>query len=201
MNEKERRAQIAIGKRLREFRELLRIPRTSFAVEIGIGNERLATYEAGRVALPWGVFASITKRFNLNPVWLAIGEYSERLEEPFDDSIYENIDSRKRFAEVFDEISPQLVTPVSGLVEIMGKINRIGNLIGEVRADVVKFKVRSNALPSLEPFYDNWKEIAASAEAELKHWRRKRADMLSGFVIDKSHGQNEQSDKPKRPRR
>jgi transcriptional regulator with XRE-family HTH domain len=64
----------AIGKRLRQFREGTKIARSRFAVAIGYGTERLASYESGRAPLPYVVFVEIAKRFHLNPFWLATGE-------------------------------------------------------------------------------------------------------------------------------
>jgi transcriptional regulator with XRE-family HTH domain len=64
----------AIGQRLRIFRETLRISRASFALSIGIGSERLATYESGRVPLRFEVFLAIHEKYFLHPIWLATGE-------------------------------------------------------------------------------------------------------------------------------
>ena len=43
---------IVIGSRLRAFREKRQIPRSGFAVKIGFGSERIASYESGRAPLP-----------------------------------------------------------------------------------------------------------------------------------------------------
>jgi transcriptional regulator with XRE-family HTH domain len=63
-----------IGRRLRRFREQLLISRSAFAVSLGIGSERLASYESGRVPLKYAVFLSIHKHYRLNPFWLVAGE-------------------------------------------------------------------------------------------------------------------------------
>jgi len=63
----------AIGKRLRLFRESLKLPRARFAREIGFGAERLASYESGRAPLPYAVFTAIAEKFPINPIWLACG--------------------------------------------------------------------------------------------------------------------------------
>ncbi len=93
-----------VAQRLRFFREQhLKISRTSFALAIGIGSERLASYEAGRVPLRYEIFALITKRFNLRPFWLATGTSAILDDLPFDDSSFHSeIDPKKRFIEVYD---------------------------------------------------------------------------------------------------
>jgi transcriptional regulator with XRE-family HTH domain len=65
--------EIEIGQRLRVFREMLKIPRTVFALEIGISSERMVSYEAGRVRLPYQAFLAIAQRFGLSQKWLATG--------------------------------------------------------------------------------------------------------------------------------
>jgi hypothetical protein len=59
--------------RLREFRELTQIPRTKFALGIGITGERMASYETGRARVPYGVARQIVLRFWMSEVWLAEG--------------------------------------------------------------------------------------------------------------------------------
>ena len=71
MNYKLPEREIEIGKRLRQFREILKIPRTVFALEIGISGERMASYEGGRVRVPYQVAKAIGERFGLNLRWLA----------------------------------------------------------------------------------------------------------------------------------
>src|SRR5579872_7448669 len=63
-----------VGKRLRQFREEERIPRTGFALEIGISTDRLANYEAGKARLPYPVYCRVASKFPINPVWLATGD-------------------------------------------------------------------------------------------------------------------------------
>ncbi len=63
-----------IGARVREFRESLQIPRTRFALSLGFGGERIASYEGGRAALPYEVFKAIFTKYSINPEWLATGD-------------------------------------------------------------------------------------------------------------------------------
>jgi transcriptional regulator with XRE-family HTH domain len=69
---------VAIGKRLRAFRETLRISRSSFALAIGYGSERIASYEAARAPLPYSVFVAIADKFDIDPFWFATGNGEER---------------------------------------------------------------------------------------------------------------------------
>jgi transcriptional regulator with XRE-family HTH domain len=107
----DRQRHIAIGKRLREFRESLRIPRTSLALWVGIGSNQLASYESGRAALPWGVFRDIAERFRLNPYWLATGQGKPELRYFFSDSRTLIKSPKDRFADVFDTLLKLGVLP------------------------------------------------------------------------------------------
>jgi transcriptional regulator with XRE-family HTH domain len=92
-----------IAERLKAFRLAKRISRAAFAVAIGIGTERLASYETGRAPLKYKIFRSIEKEFHLNPMWLAIGGAYEIESNPFDDSeLPPDIPERALFSEVFD---------------------------------------------------------------------------------------------------
>lgn len=115
-----------IARRLRAFREYLKISRTKFALEIGIGSERLASYESGRVPLRYEVFSAITKRFFLHPYWLATGKTSPRANEPFDDSKW-TINPKDRFIAVFDSVLELPLTDESynAEVEVLGSVRRL----------------------------------------------------------------------------
>jgi hypothetical protein len=98
----ERQGQI--GARLRAFRESLLIPRARFAITVGYGGERIASYEAGRVALPYEVFRAINTHFFISPEWLAMGIGEQKMRFRFDDSaISEKIKKRAIFTEVYDQ--------------------------------------------------------------------------------------------------
>ena len=91
-----------IGGRLRAFRETLQIPRTKFALTIGIGSERLAAYESGRAALPYAVFLAASENYGLSPGWLASGDGSPK--NPATIELLKGVPSlpRQLFSEVFD---------------------------------------------------------------------------------------------------
>ena len=75
-----------IGRRLRAFRQGLGIFRTAFAVSVGIGSDRLASYEAGRVPLRYDIFRAINARYHLSARWLVANEGTVRWDRPFDES-------------------------------------------------------------------------------------------------------------------
>lgn len=98
----DRAAELAIAERLRSFREWLQIPRSKFAVSVGVGSERLASYEAGRVPLRYEVFREIAKRYGLDDGWLATGRGSPRRPIQFDDSeFFGKVKRGALFSEVF----------------------------------------------------------------------------------------------------
>ncbi len=99
-----------IGARLRAFRETLQIPRSKFAVAVGFGSERIASYEAGRAPLPYEVFRAISKRYHVSPLWLATQVNSPKFPNVFDDSDFINlVRPRALFSEVYDKhIMPKM---------------------------------------------------------------------------------------------
>ena len=92
-----------IGVRLRAFREMLQIPRSRFAVTIGLGGERIASYEAGRAPLRYEVFRAVTQHYHISPRWLATEVGSPKLPTPFNDAaILGLVKPRALFSEVYD---------------------------------------------------------------------------------------------------
>jgi transcriptional regulator with XRE-family HTH domain len=104
VNTKMSAREYEIADRLRRFRVSRGISRTAFALAIGIGSERLASYESGRAPLRYEVFSAINKRFLLNPYWLATGITGPTdFDGPFDDSRW-SINGKDRFIKVFDSV-------------------------------------------------------------------------------------------------
>lgn len=66
-------SEIEIGRRLRQWRKQTMIQRTKMAQAIGIGSERLASYEAGRAPLPFQIFVALASRFGVSADWLGSG--------------------------------------------------------------------------------------------------------------------------------
>lgn len=62
-----------IGERLRIARRRLALTQTDFALRAGIGRERLASYEVGRVPIPWEIAKRMCSLYDINPAWLVEG--------------------------------------------------------------------------------------------------------------------------------
>jgi transcriptional regulator with XRE-family HTH domain len=92
---------IVIGSRLRAFREKRQIPRSGFAVKIGFGSERIASYESGRAPLPYAVFFAISKNYFINPFWLATGDGDDMWHLPLPSARDLNVPDNAVFIEVF----------------------------------------------------------------------------------------------------
>jgi hypothetical protein len=103
-----------ICKRLRQFRLDTGYPRVAFARHAGIDSSALVRCEFERVAVTFGVFTAISKKYCLNPKWLAIGEGSPSLERSVDfASAFPSISPLARFSRVFDQ-NPTSFTKLAG---------------------------------------------------------------------------------------
>jgi DNA-binding XRE family transcriptional regulator len=111
----ERDAQIA--GRLREAREFLRFKQKEFAQQIGIGRERLASYEDGRVSLRWEIALRLCRQFFISELWLArgitapdgpvtkFGEGESRMMVGLLlDSVVQRLRPGQRFDDAFDQV-------------------------------------------------------------------------------------------------
>ncbi len=107
-------SEIQIGRRLRAFRYAAGLTRAALAQAIEEKQERLETYEAGRVALRWEVFVKLWRSFSLSPAWLATGKGDELLSpEPFEPLILE-IPGNEKFSTAYDRVLRQPVSEVLG---------------------------------------------------------------------------------------
>jgi DNA-binding transcriptional regulator YiaG len=100
-----------IGARLRAFRETLQIPRSKFAVSIGFGSERIASYEAGRALLPYSVFLAIWKKYLISPHWLATGNAPQKWPTSLDYICAVDFSPRQSFSEVFHQLLSPKISP------------------------------------------------------------------------------------------
>jgi transcriptional regulator with XRE-family HTH domain len=105
--------------RLRRFREILQIPRTKFALTVGINSERLYTYEAGKAQIRYDTFAAVQKQFSINPVWLATGNESPAAKDFSDEKFREQIKPRELFSSVYDRLLERYLT--------MERVNKSGS--------------------------------------------------------------------------
>lgn len=67
------RTELEVGRRLRMIRERTHLAQTQFALILEIGRERLASYEAGRVPLPFRIGERVCEQWGVNPFWLSEG--------------------------------------------------------------------------------------------------------------------------------
>ncbi len=93
-----------IGRRLRDVREELLIPRTSFALKCGVSMNRLNNYEAGRSILPWSIGHELCSTFEINEVWLYNGTGDKWSPIIFKDKVLDPRRSRMAFSEVLREL-------------------------------------------------------------------------------------------------
>jgi len=104
MDAKSSEREKQICERLRQFRASLQIPRTRFALSIGLTEAALAGYELGRARVRYETFAAVQKRFFINPVWLATGEENMLLYNWSDEQFRAQLKPRELFSHAYDRI-------------------------------------------------------------------------------------------------
>jgi transcriptional regulator with XRE-family HTH domain len=104
MNAKSSEREKQICERLRQFRESLQIPRTRFALSIGVTEAAMAGYELGRARIRYETFAAVQKRFLINPVWLATGEENLILHNWTDEKFRAQVKPRELFSDAFERL-------------------------------------------------------------------------------------------------
>jgi len=93
-----------IGGRLRYVREQLGLSQTAFAAKVGIGREKLATFEAGRVPLKFDMGIKICETFDINQRWLAFGKKPMKGFRDFDrEALIGCVHSRSWFSKTLEE--------------------------------------------------------------------------------------------------
>ena len=104
MDAKSSEREKQICERLRQFRESLQIPRTRFALSIGVTEAALAGYELGRARIRYETFAAVQKRFSIHPVWLATGEENLLLYNWNDEEFRAQVKPREIFSQAYDRL-------------------------------------------------------------------------------------------------
>lgn len=148
--------------RLRAFREVLKISRAAFAVTIGIGTERLASYESGRAPLRYEVFRLIHQHFRLNPSWLVSGHTAPQVDTLIDDSTFLSHVRRKAlFSEVYDEhLKSLLEDKTAAFDRAMADVEqRLQRHIAELHAARSDPKLRAAAAQRLAELNDHIQSI------------------------------------------
>ena len=90
--------------RLRQFRESLQIPRTRFALSIGVTEAALGGYDLGRARIRYETFAAVQKRFSINPVWLVTGKENLLLYNWNDEKFRAQVKPREIFSQAYDRL-------------------------------------------------------------------------------------------------
>ena len=92
-----------IARRLRQFRrEATKLSQVAFAREVGIDSSRLASYEHGRVPLPYSVFLAVWRAFKINAHWLATNDRRIVRGDDIDESLFPTPDQAVLFSETWD---------------------------------------------------------------------------------------------------
>lgn len=177
-----------IGRRLREFRESLRISRTSFALQIGIGSERFASYESGRAPLRYEVFSSISKHYFINPIWLGTGMGEPSLQIPFDDSSFRPVLLPKMlFSEAVSSILKSAGPP--GILALRHKIMQCGAIIAEIQAMLLKNKDAPEVLACVNGFFDAWSKVLMAVQTDFQRNQSRRDLVKSAASSRKKSGE------------
>ena len=168
--------ELEICHRLRAFREVLKISRAAFAVTIGIGTERLASYESGRAPLRYEVFRLIHQHFRLNPSWLVSGHTAPQVDTLIDDSAFLSKVPRKAlFSEIYDQHLKTILEDKGAAfqraLDDLGK--RIQSLTADMRTSAKRDpKLRDAAAQMLTELHEHFesmlKEITTADEPRRK---------------------------------
>ncbi|MEI9863029.1 MAG: hypothetical protein WDN00_00415 [Limisphaerales bacterium] len=143
-----------IGSRLRAFREALQIPRTKFALTIGFGGERIASYETGRVPLPYEVARSVMKHYRINLLWLATNEGMPRLPITFENEKSELAKPRALFSEFFDtHLAADLQNKKHGIGRALVLCEEwLSERLAILGDESIHASVKESVVKQLEPF-------------------------------------------------
>lgn len=123
-----------VGARLRMFREgFCKMSRTAFALSIGIGSERLASYESGRAPLRFEVFQRINREHFINPQWLATGEGAVRFNGPMEGSDYGQHVTVESPRALFMEVYKAAIAPYLNM-EMMRAMIDVGQFLSAIES-------------------------------------------------------------------
>lgn len=184
INEREK----LIGARLRAFRETLQIPRSRFAVTIGFGSDRIASYEAGRAPLLYVVFLSVLSKYSISPLWLATQQGSPKWPESLKELCFVvDFGPRDSFSEVFDTMLSQPISAASSQASIEQKlivesvIKSTLSLLSIDPASITKEQKRqiSGDTKALEKYIENLK-----SDLGLRREFRSKVAGVLGIVPD-----------------
>ncbi len=118
--------EITIGRRLRRWRFAAGVTRASLARLLGFGEERLASYESGRVPLRWEVFEKMWRLFALHPTWLATGDGAQMLAFDGFGGFVASLDPKATFSHVYEQaLAPFMAGQQMGETSAVALVNSI----------------------------------------------------------------------------
>src|SRR5258706_9081011 len=91
-----------IGRRLLEARKKTGMSRVEFAKVLGIGESRLASYELGRVPLPYWAGAAFCRHAKVNQRRLATGQLPTQPTFIFPREVETGIERKDLFSEIYN---------------------------------------------------------------------------------------------------
>ena len=114
--------ELAICRRLRDFREKTKLSQVAFAQEVELDSGRLASYEHGRVPLRYWVARKICYRFNICQRWLATGvEPPVRYYVAVHGYVEDEIPKHALFSEIYDErLAPHVEDRLKDVSSVSG---------------------------------------------------------------------------------
>lgn len=171
----------AIGRRLREARDLALAKRTALALKIGVSSDQLSSYEHGRVPLPWLVGSDICELLDINQRWLATGEGSPRHFFPLSPLEGADIQTLMRapFSDIYDRVFKKQFAGNSAQSE--ETMNALFDDIRKVKAniDLIDDPLRLEALlevfSQIQERLEDILQKAKASEEPKKNLRRRKS--------------------------
>lgn len=97
--------ELLVTSSLIRFRNELKMPRSVFAMELGVSSDKLANYEYGKASVPYALYRTLNLKYKLNPHWLAQTALGpSRHYRTWDDSAFiSKISPRAKFLDVYNK--------------------------------------------------------------------------------------------------
>jgi transcriptional regulator with XRE-family HTH domain len=173
-----------IGGRLRKFRDDLRLSRVVVADELGIGVSRLASYEAGRVPVPYEAAKRLAGAFRLNYEWIVEGKGKPIDAIMIAPEVENSIEPRMLLSEAYDEfIKPALATEAGSvpshfkaalennpaakrMVEFVRTIGTHKPQVREMLVSLIDVRLKQIPAHSAWPYYQAIAKASADFQAD-----------------------------------
>ena len=180
-------SEIKIGQRLRSVRKELLAPRTVFAMKLEISADQLASYEFGRVPLPWSVGNAVCTIFGVSQVWLATGDGQawDRQSIHFDERLLVPLGARP----LFSEVGAQIAIPMLRCTKLPKNIHTFFEQLAHRKTEDAESDDSGQASKPMGPFLssrqsEEWSEFSYSNLREA--FSRVPANKLGQFASELS---------------